>query len=274
MTINGISGVNTQMGQMGMNQAADAYSRNIQKQIAEAQKQLQELSSNEDMTLEEKMKKRQEIQQKINDLNMQLKQHQIEQRRESQSHSEKQQTKSSSMSDTLNGTSKAESKNTGLSQARMTAMISAGSSIKQAKIQGGVATEMKGKAGVLDSEIKLDKVRGNDTQAKKEELAEVEQKAQAAATLQLSSLADASRTMKEAARADSKTDKTDNKDTDVKGKDEEENVPVTGAQEDNVFAVEKSVNTKSDNSVSGSVQTAEDAAIPLSTAYAPVDIRL
>ena len=276
MTINGINGVNTQMGQMGMNPAADAYSRNIQNQIAEAQKRLQELSSNEDMSLEEKMKKRQEIQQKINDLNMQLKQHQIEQRREAQSHSEKQQAKSSSMSDTPNGngTSKAESKNTGLSQACMTAMISADSSIKQAKIQGGVATEMKGKAGVLDSEIKLDKVRGNDTQAKEEELAEVEQKAQAAATLQLSSLADASRTMKEAARADSKTDKTDNKDMDVKGKDEEENVPVTGAQEDNVFVAEESVNTQSDKSVSGSVQTAEDVAIPLPTAYTPVDIRI
>ena len=36
-------------------------SRNIQNQIANAQKQLQELSSNEEMTLEEKMKKRQEF---------------------------------------------------------------------------------------------------------------------------------------------------------------------------------------------------------------------
>ena len=57
MKINGINGSNTQMGQMGMNQATDSYSRNIQNQIANAQKQLQELSSNEEMTLEEKMKK-------------------------------------------------------------------------------------------------------------------------------------------------------------------------------------------------------------------------
>ena len=61
MKINGTNGANTQMVQMGMNQAADSYSKNIQNQIANAQKQLQELSSNEDMTLEEKMKKRQEI---------------------------------------------------------------------------------------------------------------------------------------------------------------------------------------------------------------------
>lgn len=84
MKINGINGTNTQMGQMGMNQAADSYSRNIQSQIANAQKQLQELSSNEEMTLEEKMKKRQEIQQQISDLNMQLRQHQMEQRKEKQ----------------------------------------------------------------------------------------------------------------------------------------------------------------------------------------------
>ena len=89
MTINGISGANTQTAQMGMTQAMDPYSRNIQNQIANAQKQLQELSSNEEMTLEEKMKKRQEIQQQISDLNMQLRQHQIEQRRAERS--EKQQ---------------------------------------------------------------------------------------------------------------------------------------------------------------------------------------
>lgn len=115
MTINGINGVNTQVGQMGMNQVTDSYSRNIQKQIADAQKQLQELSSNEDMTLEEKMKKRQEIQQQISDLNMQLRQHQMEQRRE------KQQAKGSSMDDMLGGTRNAEnaragSKGTGLSK--------------------------------------------------------------------------------------------------------------------------------------------------------------
>ncbi len=41
MKINGTNGANTQMGQMGMNQATDSYSRNIQNQIANALKQLQ-----------------------------------------------------------------------------------------------------------------------------------------------------------------------------------------------------------------------------------------
>lgn len=84
METNSINGINTQMGQMGMKQAADSYIRNSQNQIASAQKQLQELSSNKEMTQEEKMTKRQELQQQINDLNMQFRQYQTEQRREKQ----------------------------------------------------------------------------------------------------------------------------------------------------------------------------------------------
>ena len=213
MKINGISGSNAQMGQMGMNQATDSYSRNIQNQIANAQKQLQELSSNEEMTLEEKMKKRQEIQQQISDLNMQLRQHQIEQRKE------KQQAKGSSMDDMLGGTgntgsAKAGNKNTGLSQASMTAMISADTSIKQAKVQGSVAASMEGRANVLKAEVKQD---GGNVEAKKKEIAELEQKAENATASQMNTLAEANKTMEEAAEAErndnkaseSKEEKTD-----------------------------------------------------------------
>lgn len=201
MNINSINGVNTQTGQMGMNQAVDSYSRNIRNQIANAQKQLQELSSNQDMTLEEKMKKQQEIQQKINDLNAQLRQHQIEQRKE------RQQEKNASMDGLAGGTKAQEAKgagsnNTGLSTASMTAMISANGSIKQAKVQGSVAAQMEGKAAVLKAEIKQDAGRG--VEKKKEELADVEQKAQTATEASISTLADANKTVKEAAEKEKK----------------------------------------------------------------------
>ena len=149
MEISSINGANAQVRQMGINQATDSYSRNIQNQIANAQKQLQELSSNEDMSLEEKMKKRQEIQQQISDLNMQLRQHQTEQRKE------KQQAKGTSMDDMLGGTKggRSGSKSAGFSQASMTAMISADTSIKQAKVQGSVATKLEGRANVLKAEV-------------------------------------------------------------------------------------------------------------------------
>ena len=84
MTMNGIGGVSSQTTTMGMGLTTDSYSRSIQNQIANAQKQLQELSSNKNMTLEEKMAKRQEIQQQISDLNMQLRQHQMETRMRAQ----------------------------------------------------------------------------------------------------------------------------------------------------------------------------------------------
>ncbi len=265
MTINGINGVNTQMGQMGMNQATDSYSRNIQNQITNAQKQLQEVSSNENMTLEEKMKKRQEIQQQISDLNMQLRQRQMEQRKE------KQQAKSSSMDDMLGGTrsaanTKAGNKNTGLSQASMTAMLSADSSIKQAKVQGSMATKMEGRSGILQSEIKLDQARGGDTQKKEEELAEVEQKASEAAASQLSTLADASRTMEEAAKADSREEKDDKDAKTIYGKDADKNVSHTDTQGENVIA-------QSDVPVSNG--TAEAKTTPQQPMpYVSVDIRL
>lgn len=180
MTISGINGGNLQAGQSGSAQAMDSYSRNIQKQIMDAQKQLQELSSNEKMSPEEKMKKRQELQQQINDLNMQLKQHQMEQRREKQ-----QKTGS------------------------MEAMISADSSMKQSKVQGSVATRMKDRAGVLESEIKLDSIGGQGASKKKEELADVEQKAMQVTASQMRTLADANRTLKEAAAADKKEERAE-----------------------------------------------------------------
>ena len=212
MRINGFSGTNTQTGTMGMRQGNDSVSKNIQNQIANAQQKLQDLSSNEEMSLEDKMKKRQEIQQEINNLNQQLRQHQIEQRKE-------QQSKKTSMDDMVAGTKNTSAKKgTGLSQAGMRAMISADSSMKQAKVQGSMATQMEGRAGVLESEIKQDAGKGN-TEKKEEELADLQAKAQSATAAQMSSLSDANKSMEEAAKADNRTDASDN--ADVKTETEE-----------------------------------------------------
>lgn len=265
MTINGINGTNAQMGQMGMNQARDSYSRNIQNKIANAERELQELSSNEDMTLEEKMKKRQEIQRQISDLKMQLRQHQMEQRRAMRD-AERQQAKESfagTMPDDARnaGNAKAGGKGAGLSQAGMTAIISAEGSIKQAKVQGSVAAKMEGRSGVLQSEIKLDQARGNDTRKKEEELAEVEQKAQAATASQLSTLADANKAMEEAAQTDSREEKADHE----AGK--------TGSDEKDAEENMSDGNARSEVFDSGRAEAAEtNPRQPVH--YVPVDIRL
>lgn len=77
MRINGFNEANTQTGGMNRSMATDSISKNIQNQIANAQKELQELSSNKEMGIEEKMNMRQEILQQITDLNIQLRMHQI-----------------------------------------------------------------------------------------------------------------------------------------------------------------------------------------------------
>ncbi len=286
MTINGINGANAQMRQMGMNQATDSYSRSIQNQIANAQKQLQELSSNEEMTLEEKMKKRQEIQQQISDLNMQLRQHRMEQRRAAVSGSEKRQAKSSSMDDMLGGTkAKAGEKGTGLSQASMTAMLSADTSIKQAKVQGSVATELEGRANVLKAEVK----QGGNTEAKKKEIAELEQKAENATAAQMNALAEANKDVEEAvaaertenkasdtkeekaAQAEGKTEKT--ADSGARGEKAQDNISDTDVQIGNTENVQQDNSTQTQNT-----QPAETAAPKTQTVqagtYTHVDVRL
>lgn len=218
MNVNGINGNSTgvQAFQMKMNQSTDAVSKNLQNQIANAQKQMQELGENKEMSLEEKMKKRQEIQQQISDLQNQLRQHQIEQRKENQ------QKSGSSMDDMLGGNrqaANAKKGGTGMSSASMQAIISADSSTHQVKVQGAVKSEMEGKAGVLESEIKLDEARGGDTTKKREELAEVEAKAQDITASQMEILSETEKDLKEAAEADreaekkvDKKDKTEDKD--------------------------------------------------------------
>ena len=270
MRINGLNGANTQAGGMNMTKATDSVSKNIQNQIANAQKQLQELSANKDMSIEEKMKKRQEIQQQITDLNNQLRQHQIEQRKE-------QQAKKSSMDDMLGGNTKTAPKvgnqSTGLSQASMKAMISADSAMAQAQVQGSVATKMEGRAGVLESEIKLDAARGGDVEAKKEELAEVQQKAATAESAQMNTLADANKELEAAAKADQQTEKADDKDKKTDKKD-----AVSGEKDDKTVAgTEETENVGADvktETVNTDIAEPVEVSVPETVAYTHVDVRL
>ena len=98
MTVNGVGNATDckRSDSIGGNMQMDSISRNLKNQIANAQKKLQKLSSNQELSLEEKMKKRQEIQQEISSLTQQLRQHQIELRKQ-------QQNKSSNSVDELTG---------------------------------------------------------------------------------------------------------------------------------------------------------------------------
>ena len=264
MKISGITGTggNIQSQGTGMNAGTDAVSKNIQQQIAYAQQQLQQLSSNKNMTPEEKMKKRQEIQQEITNLNQQLRQHQIEQRKE-------QQAKASSMEDMLGGSPKAaksEAKGTGLSKASMQAMISADVSMKKADVQGSMAVQMEGKAHVLEAEIKTDKNRGGNTEQKEAELADLKANVQAATASQISNLADANKAMAEAAEEDRKTEPE-------KSRSEQANQAAQTAEEENRTG---SIDPETGVSAAETAVTAEtpSAGTAQPAHYTPVDIRL
>ncbi len=214
MTIGNVNGVSSGMQPGNAGRQTDAVSRNLERQIADANKRLQELASNEEMTQEDKMKRRQEIQKEIADLNQQLRQRQMELRKE-------QQLKKASREEgnRKKGELQERNQNSGLSQNGMNAMLSADASMKQAKVQGSVAAQMEGRAAVLESEIKLDTGRGMSVERKKEALDEVNQKAQDALSSQFTTLSEAVQKMEDAGtepgenrqqKDSSETEKTEN----------------------------------------------------------------
>lgn len=84
----GISGVKATEsyagGETKAAQSADVVSKGIQDDIENVQREKQALSSKEELSVEEKMKKRKELQQELSSLNAKLRQRQAEIRREQQ----------------------------------------------------------------------------------------------------------------------------------------------------------------------------------------------
>lgn len=204
-----ISGISQGVAQdkTTMLQTQDAESRRIQKEISNVQKKLQELSSNDEMDAEEKMKKRQELQKQITELNNELRQHQIEQRREEQ------QKKNSSMDELTekSGETLGKDKN-------MKAMISADNAMNQAKVQESVATRMEGRAAVLEIEIRIDQGKGDSTEGKEKELAKAEKAVANATTSQAETLGEANQELKEENSVQEKEkEKKESEGTEVKG---------------------------------------------------------
>ncbi len=249
MQINGIQGQNAGAGQAKAAQAADSVSKNIRNQITALQNQMQELSANKEMGVEEKMKKRQELKQQIMELQNQLRQHEIEKRQEAKQES------NVSMEDMLGGgrqeeAAEEEGVSVSFSDAGMQAMISAGSALGQAKVQGSVAKSLKGRAGILKTEIEQDASRGSSAEKKREELAAIEQRAMQASASQASSLNSAVHEMKEAAAGE--------------------------AEEASGHQVNQAEGTK-DESVSGAENISKnetDSALSMAERYNPIDIVL
>lgn len=228
MTINGIdsAGMQPRTAGAGTGGQMDPVSKNLQNQIEKLKNDLKEISAKQDMPADAKMKKRQEIQKQISELEIQLRQHQMEAKRE-----ERQKKQEESSFDELTGTKPQEktagnSQNTGMSTSSMEAMISADTAVKRADVNGQTAKKMEGRANVLEAELKLDGGRGGSSNAglKEAELAKAKEAAQKATASQIDELAQAGKTLQEASKSDS-NDSTDPKKEDGKkadGTDREE----------------------------------------------------
>ncbi len=161
----GINAANYSQMQNANNTNQDSQLKSIQKQIENVQQQLQNLSNNEEMSMEEKMNIRKELQQQLLDLNRQMSQRKMEIQQERW----KKSTAKAEKQETVQRNSDKQEFNV-IGTTTVQGIISADASMKQVKTVQSTKTNMEGKAGVLESEIKMDKGRGGSTESKEAEL--------------------------------------------------------------------------------------------------------
>lgn len=138
----------------------------LQKQIETKQKELEALSENKEMDPKEKLKKKQEIEAELSELNTQLQ----------QKRSDRLQGKEREEAAPEHGGAKAPRRD-GFSGTDMNALLSADASMKQASVQDAAAGKLIGKANVLRIEAKLDGARGASAEEKLKQAAELESRA-------------------------------------------------------------------------------------------------
>jgi len=195
MRINGIKAMESISGRQTMKVLpVDMISKSLQNEITDVQRQKQELSSKEDISVEEKMKKRKELQQEIASLNMELRQRQAEIRRERQK-----ETMSNEMREDMNSMKEAEMQAVQLDDAdkkktenievefedtkpsseetkKMEEISTMDLSIQQKRHQGTIISRMEDGIVILKGEIRQDEARGVDVENKKAELAHKEKR--------------------------------------------------------------------------------------------------
>ncbi len=218
------------------NQPMDSVSKGIQNEIADVQRQMQGLSSKEDITAEEKSQKRQELQKQISKLNVELRQRQTELHKEQRkeelaagnkdSSAQKEEKKTAktedadkakradkagniNQADTVSKAEKAEALDSGKAPADSRKVVAAETSVEQIQTQGRIIARIEGGIAILKGEIKQDEMRGENVEKKKEELERRQERVERAADFQTSIMKEAGKKMKETTRTDAdKKEKT------------------------------------------------------------------
>lgn len=163
-----------------------ASSKSLQNQLAMKEQSLNRLSSNSELSAEEKEKKRLEIQKEIDELNRKLKLSQMKQKDEAAEAAKKQEQETAAKE------ALAETKNSQADENDDSATLQASANKPtELPLQDILAlnnrhqkelvikdtdTQKESSINVLESEIKLDEMYGSDTTAKEEKLSEMREK--------------------------------------------------------------------------------------------------
>lgn len=213
-------------------QPVDSVSKNIQNEISDVQRKRQELSSKEDISVEEKQKKRQEMQQEISRLNAQLRQRQAEMRREKQQKEllseemkkdsdktkeagpKKVETKEDKAAKTTKETKETgrtergtkeekekKEKDAGISEMGMKEAAAADIALQQMRSRRNVISGMENDITILQGEIRQDEARGANVEEKQAALKKQEEKVQKASASQFSVLDNTYKVIVDATRA-------------------------------------------------------------------------
>lgn len=161
----------------------DTETKTIMNQITNRQQSLNRLSSDSEMSAEEKTKERQEIQKQIAELNRKLRMLRMEKKEEAKEIEKEQEQKAASeenakekvsqieaeKSSPVIETEKQQEKNT-VSPQNIQKILEAGTVLQKERIQQKVEQKEEAVQKVLEAEIKADELYGTDSTAKKDKL--------------------------------------------------------------------------------------------------------
>ena len=164
----------------------DIETKNIMNQITSRRQSLKRLSSDSEMSAEEKAKERQEIQKQIAELNRKLRMLRMEKKEEMEKSEKEQEQKQkitvaeeenkkevfkieTEKSSSVKEIEKQQEKNN-ISPQNIQKILGAGTAVQRERIQQNVEQGEKSVQNILEAEIKMDKLYGTDTTVKKEKL--------------------------------------------------------------------------------------------------------
>lgn len=188
MSIGGVSASkNVSAERIAKQEPVDAISKSIENEISDIQRQRQQVSK-QDLSVDEKMKKRQELQQEISRLNNQLRQRQAEARRkqnkeETENELDAENVKIDDDKKTqIDASQKDEAKeketerksvemqDSKTEKVKEHTVVSAETAISQSRLQNMVTSGIRNDIKILQGEIRQDKARGENVDDKKEQL--------------------------------------------------------------------------------------------------------